>query len=238
MNILLQKQHNSLPSIKNFTHNFMPRVELPRVVVDGTRFYQTSQGLLLPSVTTILSSDEEKKEGIDAWKKRVGDEEAARVSRVSTGKGTKTHALCESYLKNELTSLEGVFPLEKHAFLQIKKIIDEYIDDIRGLELPLYSNFLQCAGTADCIARYRNTLSLVDFKTSARVKKKEYIRSYFMQGAAYCVMFEELYNIPISQIVLIFGNEESLPQIFVEKRDNYIHDFISLREKYRSQKGI
>ena len=48
-------------------------------------------------------------------------------------------------------------------------------------------------------------MSVIDFKTSVRLKKKENIGNYFMQGAAYSTMFTEMTGLPINKIVILIG---------------------------------
>ena len=126
---------------------------------------------------------------------------------------------------------------DQEMFNAIKPHLDR-IDNISCLETWLYSDHLQVAGTVDCIAEYDGVRSVIDFKTSSKPKRKEYISNYFMQCSAYAVAFEERTGLPVSQIVIIMGvDEQTDASIFYEKRDNWINDFISLREEYKEWKG-
>jgi genome maintenance exonuclease 1 len=94
------------------------------------------------------------------------------------------------------------------------------------------------AGTVDCIADYDGKRSVIDFKTASKIKTKESIDHYFMQTAAYAVMFEERTGIPVNQLVIIMGCDESTRAlVFIEKRDNWIQKFIDLRHDYYKLKG-
>ena len=112
------------------------------------------------------------------------------------------------------------------------------IDNIHALEEPLYSHHLQVAGTVDCIAEYNGKLSVIDFKTSSRAKLRDDVHGYFMQTSAYAVAFEELTGIPVSRLVIIMAVDNDEPIIFIEKRDDWIRGFISLREEYRRWKNV
>jgi len=112
------------------------------------------------------------------------------------------------------------------------------INNIHALEDKLFSDHLEVAGTVDCIGEYNGNLSVIDFKTSSRLKSKDDIRDYFMQCSAYAVAFEELTNIPVSQLIIIMAVEDKQPLVFFEKRDNWISSFKDLREQYRSWKNI
>lgn len=199
---------------------------------NGVRYYNTPTGKRYPSVTTVLS--QHNKDVIDAWKARVGEAEANAISRRAAGRGTGVHLATEKYLNNEDPWTPGSFvnPLVKESFTHLKPLLDR-IDNIHCQETKMFSHHLRLAGTVDCIAEFDGKLSVIDFKTSGKSKKKEWISSYFMQCAAYAVMYEELTGIPISRlVVLISVEEETEPQLFVEKRDNWIGGLIELRDQY------
>jgi genome maintenance exonuclease 1 len=110
------------------------------------------------------------------------------------------------------------------------------VDNVHALETPLYSDHLQVAGTVDCIAEYKGKLSVVDFKTSSRIKSKKDIHSYFMQCAAYSVAFEERTGISVPRLVILMAVDNEEPLVFVEKRDAWIGKFIEMREEFRQWK--
>ena len=215
----------------NHIHYDIPKLERD-TQPDGTRYYKTPSGKSYPSVTTVTGLL--KKDGILEWRKRVGEDEANRVSRKAAARGTRIHTLCEHHLlNNEVTP--NMFDYDMWSTLkpELKRI-----NNIHALETALYSDHLQVAGTVDCIAEFDGVLSVIDFKTSARVKERQDIYDYFMQCSAYAVAFEERTKIPVPQLVIIMGVDESYPRIFVEKRNNWIGPFKALRMDYRNQKGI
>lgn len=199
---------------------------------DGTRVYKTPSGKAYPSVTTVTGL--QTKKGILEWRRRVGEEEANRVSAKASGRGTRIHTLCENYLLGN-----DVNPSISDAemFGSIREWLDD-IDNIHCLETPLYSDFLQVAGTVDCIAEFQGKLSVIDFKTSSKPKDRDDIHQYFMQTAAYAVAFEERTGIPIGRLVIIMGVDNDFPRLFIEKRDNWIAGFRKLRMDYRNQYNI
>jgi genome maintenance exonuclease 1 len=217
-----------------FTHiqHDIPKLD-KTTLPDGTRTYSTPEGKSYPSVTTVTGLLKRKQ--IFEWRKRVGEEEANRISAAASTRGTKIHKLCENYLSNE-----PVEPnlLQRTMFRAIKKELDN-IDNIRCLETTLWSDHLQVAGTVDCIADYYGKISVIDFKTSSRIKRAEDIKDYFMQCASYAVAFEERTKIPVSRLVILMAvDEEEDPLVFIENRDDWIKGFIDLREQYRSLKNI
>ena len=185
----------------NRIHHDFPK--LLQENVDGTRCYVTPTGERYPSVTTVLS--DYGKEAILEWRKRVGEEKANEVSRKATTRGTSVHKALEMYLSNEDVSSLEMLPNVKSLFVRMKQEIDAKVNNIHCLEDRLFSHELKLAGTVDCIAEYKGVLSVIDFKTSIRLKKKENIGGYFMQGAAYATMFNEMTNLNIDQVVILIG---------------------------------
>lgn len=214
-----------------FEHKQFELNELETETIDGKRHYVTPNGKY-PSITTVLSIL--SREGIAAWRKKVGDKEANRISTQAARRGTNVHQMCEDYLNNELVE-KDFLPHERLLFRPIKKALDKSIGAVYAQEAPLYSDFLGVAGRVDCVAEWDGRLSIIDFKTSRKLKKKEWIHSYFQQATAYCIMWEERTGIPIDKIVIVITvDDEDEPQIFEEKRDNwypYLKDTIEAYHK-------
>jgi len=216
--------------MKKFIHeSVLEDIELESINVDGKRFYLTPDGEKYPSITTVLSSYNKK--SIYEWRKRVGDKEANKISTKASRRGTKVHKLCENYLNNLNINLNDFTPDNIEMFNTIKPILNE-IDIVYAQEKTLFSHHLKTAGRVDCIARFMGKKTVIDFKTSSKPKRKDWIENYFMQGAGYSVMWEEMTKIPISNIAIIIAVDGEEPQLFMEKRDNWIEKFIELRENY------
>lgn len=196
--------------------------EMKAVTTDDGRVYRTPTGENYPSITTVLSSHNKK--AITEWRERVGSDEANRISRKASNRGTKLHTICEKYLLNESDSLmfKTMMPDTKELFLQLKPHVDENVGRIFGIEQALFSHRLRIAGRCDCIAEWGGKLSIVDYKTSSRKKSEDSILNYFMQCTAYAEMFEERTGLPVDQIVVAIAVEGSQPQIFVRDKSAYI----------------
>jgi genome maintenance exonuclease 1 len=202
---------------------------------DGVRFYNTPSGLKYPSITTILA--EKSKDVINNWRKRIGPEAANTISRVAAGRGTALHKLAEDHLNNQPLELKS--PLVTDLWNKVRPVLDTNINNIHCQETRLFSHHLRLAGTVDCIAEYNGKLSIIDFKTSTGPKRKDWITSYFMQCAAYAIMYEEIACMPITQLVIIVGvEEEPEPQIFVEKRDNWTKELLHWRDHYEDKHNL
>ena len=210
--------------------------ELEADTTDNGRFYTTPSGEILPSITTVLSV--QNKSGLDAWRKRVGEEEANRVMNQASLRGTAVHQLAEDYVNNEKDWSKGAMPANVFTFNTVKPVLDEHMDNIWIQEAPLYSERLSVAGRVDCIAEWDGVLPIIDYKTSKRPKPRKYVESYFIQEAAYAAMFYERTGVPIKQIVTVIAVDDNEPQVFVEKTMDHLHKFVSLREKFKQERGI
>lgn len=197
--------------------------ELDSVTGESGRFYTTPSGEKYASITTVLS--EYSKEGILKWRKNVGEKEANRISGQASRRGEKLHLACEKYLNNELDSfqMQKMMPNIKELFLQLKPVLDENVNKVLCLEQPLYSKKLKIAGRVDGIIEWNGKLTVIDYKTSSKNKKENYIQNYFMQCSAYCEMFEDITGVPIDQFVVAIAVEgETSPQVFLREKHEYL----------------
>ena len=215
LNTLMKSKYN----MKTFTHTPLLH-QMPEVyteTINKNRFYVTPQGNKYPSITTVLSG--RAKEGINAWRKRVGEATANKIMRAAASRGTAVHELAENYLNNEELKNQEVLPLFR--FTQLKPELDN-INNIIMQEGGLYSDKWGIAGRVDCIADYDGKLTVIDFKTSTKVKKEEWIENYFIQCTAYCEMYEERYGQAIDQIAILIVCEDGTTQTFVKDKKDYV----------------
>jgi genome maintenance exonuclease 1 len=207
--------------------------ELESTTTEKGRVYKVPGGELYPSITTVLSAYNKK--AIMEWRQRVGEETANEISRKAAGRGTKLHNTVEKYLLNEMNDMkiQTMMPDIKEMFFDMRKIIDENIGDIYGIEQPLYSHKLKLAGRCDCIAEWNGELAIVDWKTASRTKDKDHIQNYFMQATAYAEMFEERTGKAIDTIVVVISVQSESPQLFVEKKSKYLLPLNEYNERYQ-----
>ena len=201
---------------------------------DGVRFYATPSGKKYPSVTTVLSAH--GKQGLMEWRKRVGEEQANKIASAAARRGTKMHLHCENYLNN-VDVLDTIPVFQRELFESIIPYLHK-INNVHVQEQRLYSDHLRLAGTVDCVAEYEGRLAIIDYKTSSRREDKDHIHNYFMQCAAYAVMYEERTGIPVSKLVIIMAVENDEPQVFVEKRDNWVSKLLEYRDLYEKDKQL
>jgi len=200
------------------------------------RFYFLSSGEKYPSVTTVLGVQD--KSGLNAWKERIGEEEAKKISVRAANRGSDVHLIAENYLNNLPDYKTKCMPVNLMTFNTLKPIIDKYVNNIYFQEAPLYSHKIKTAGRVDLIAEFNGVLSIIDFKTSRKPKKAEWIEGYFMQESFYAAAFYELTGIPIKQLVTLVMVDDDKPQVFIEQPLTWLPKFIELRNKYKSIYGI
>lgn len=204
-----------------FNHVQISLPEVTTETINRKRFYVTPEGEKYPSITTVLST--RKKEGLFEWRKRVGNDVANYVARTSASRGTKVHHMCEDYLNNE-------FDEEKHRkdflpfclFNQLKDQALCNMNNIYAQEAGLYSDKYKVAGRVDCVAEYKDTLSIIDFKTSTRERSDDWNENYYIQGSAYAEMFEERTEMKIDQVVILVVTEDGTVQEFVKSKQDYL----------------
>jgi hypothetical protein len=209
-------------------------ITLPQMIRETTesgRKYFTPEGNAYPSITTVLSILGKKE--LMEWRRRVGEEEANKISRRAASRGTAVHKMCEDYLDNKEDWKGKHQPINVFLFQTLQPLLDEKINNIWFQESHLYSDTLRTAGQVDCIAEFENELSVIDFKTSTRPKKAESIMSYFMQAAFYAAAFYERTSTPIKRAVILIAVENSEPQIFKVDTFEYLRHFISVRKTYK-----
>ena len=164
------------------------------------RVYHAPKGTY-PSVTSVLYHIINKS-NIEAWRARVGKEKADKISHKAAKRGTSVHHIIEKYLRGDENYLEGAMSDHKELVFAGLSQIDERIDNIRGIELGMWSDDLKIAGTSDLVADYEGELAVIDWKTATYIKKEEWLLSYILQGTAYSRMLYELYGLIPKKIVI------------------------------------
>ena len=226
-----------------FNHVDVNLPKLSRETVDGVRYYSVpdeDELLKLVSITSVTSHF--NKEIFVNWRKKVGNEEADRITKAATKRGTDMHTLTENYLKNE--ELPEVPPISDFLFKIAKGKLNK-IDNIHALEGSLYSKELGIAGTVDCIAEYDGDLAIIDFKTSKKPKPRDWIEHYFVQCMAYGCMLYEITGISIKKLVIIMAcengecvvYEETDKAKYIKLLSKYIRKFVNDKlELYGTEK--
>ncbi len=212
----------------------LPRLE--REHIDGVRYYKVNNNNELHrfvSITSVISHY--KKDFFDNWRKRVGVEKADEITKKATSRGTDMHSLVENYLYN-IPELPEVQELSKTLFENAIPTLSR-INNIHSLEGSLYSTYFGIAGTVDCIAEFDGELSIIDFKTSAKPKPREWIDGYFVQCCAYACMLYELTGISVKKFIIIMSCENGEVEVYEERdKEKYIRMLVQYIKKFVSDK--
>ncbi len=213
-----------------FTHTDS-QISIPKLLTqnkDGFRYYSVD-GKSYPSITSVLSIL--GKDGIRTWRDSIGHDVADFETRRAATRGIHFHKICENYLynKNILDYRKKV--LSYGLFNLVKHEIDR-IDNIHGMEKTLYSHDLKLAGRVDCVAEFDNILSVIDFKSANKEKSPQILENPLLQETAYAIMWEELTDTPVEQIVTIVACENGETQTIIEKPKFYKEKLESVIDQF------
>jgi len=210
--------------------------ELNRASRNGKRHYETPDGRTVPSVTTVLSATKDMT-ALNAWRKRVGEQEAQRIATESANIGTVMHRSLEKHVKGEERK-PGSNLIQQKAHTMANVIIDNGLRDITevwGSEVSLHYPELY-AGTTDLVAVYKGEPAICDFKQSRKLKKKEWIEDYFLQLVAYSEAHNKLYdtNIKTGRVFICTQNNEF--QTFeIDRYEHWTSEWYKKLEQYYKQ---
>lgn len=202
----------------NFAHEPKQFEDFRCYTLDNIRLYENADGILFPSVTHALGDG--KKGSLDAWRQRVGIEEANRIGRNAAAVGTRLHTMCERFLNNDPQYRAGSFPQETELFSKLRPVLTERVNVVYAQEFPLYSLDLGVAGRCDLFCSFDGVPSVVDFKSSSKLKKEEWIENYFMQATAYSMMLRER-GYTVDKFAILIASPDGM-QVFDKSVDDYV----------------
>ena len=202
------------------TYQFVEPKPLKVLETYGKRYYITPEGNKYPSITTLLGAEE--KQWLNDWRNSLGEEKADRETKRAAARGEAVHKMIEQFLRNNPNPTEG-HKTENIVEFNSLRLFLLRISNIRALETPMYCDALKIAGRVDCIADFDGELSIVDFKTSTNNKEVHMIQDYYLQTTAYALMFHEMYDIQIDNIVILMSVEKgAVPLVFKQKVEPFI----------------
>ena len=210
-----------------FEHcNYLGDLELNKKETNGIRLYNLPNGEWVPSITSVTSFY--NRQIFAKWRERIGVEEANRITKKATSRGTDFHAATELYMLNKEINWDEFRPLTKFMFIHAKPYLDK-INNIHAIERTLYSEYLGLAGRVDCIGEYEGELAVIDFKTSDKIKPEEWLENYFVQEMFYASAYYELTGIPVKKLITIMVTPGGEVKVF-DKRNK--GDYIKLLVRY------
>jgi len=210
-----------------FEHcNHLGDIELTKKETNGIRFYNLPDGQWVPSITSVTSFY--NRQIFAKWRERVGIEEANRITKKATARGTDFHAATELYMLNKEINWDEFKPLTKFMFAHARPYLDK-INNIHAIERTLYSEYLGLAGRVDCIAEYEGELAVIDFKTSEKIKPEKWLENYFVQEMFYAAAYYEMTEIPVTKLITIMVTPGGEVKVF-DKRNK--DDYIKLLVRY------
>jgi genome maintenance exonuclease 1 len=207
-------------------HNYLGDIELDCKTTESIRLYNLPNGDWVPSITSVTSFY--NRQVFADWRKRVGIEEANRITKKATARGTDFHQVCQDYLENKELNWDDYQLLTKHMFFHAKPYLDK-INNIHAIERTLYSEYLGLAGRVDCIAEYDGELAVIDFKTSEKIKPEKWIENYFVQETFYAAAYYELTGQVVKKLITLMVTPGGEVQVF-DKRNK--GDYIKLLVRY------
>ena len=211
----------------NFIHeNHLGDLELEKKEKNGIRLYNLPDGRWVPSITSVTSFY--NRQIFADWRKRVGIEEANRITKKATARGTDFHEAAQAYLENRNLVWEDYLPATKFMFHHATPYLDK-INNIHAIERTLYSEYYGLAGRVDCIAEYDGELAVIDFKTSEKIKPEKWLENYFVQEMFYAAAYYELTEIPVKKLITIMVTPGGEVKVF-DKRNK--GDYIKLLVRY------
>ncbi len=206
--------------------NHLGDLELSKKETNGIRLYNLPDGRWVPSITSVTSFYN-RQIFID-WRKRVGIEEANRITKKATARGTDFHEAAQAYLENRDLVWEDYLPATKFMFHHATPYLDK-INNIHAIERTLYSEYYGLAGRVDCIAEYEGELAVIDFKTSEKIKPEKWLENYFVQEMFYAAAYYELTGIPVKKLITLMVTPGGEVKVF-DKRNK--GDYIKLLVRY------
>jgi CRISPR/Cas system-associated exonuclease Cas4 (RecB family) len=207
--------------------------ELTTTSINNLRFYQISDDVFYPSITSILGRTlpEEKAKALKAWQTALGTK-ADKITRDAANRGTAVHLLAERFLKGEELKQSGdTFSTEDINSFNSLKIKLKNINEVWGQEVSLFSNLIGVAGRCDLIAMYGDKPAIIDFKTSIRIKDQKRIEDYKLQMCAYSIMHNEMFNTDIDTGIILMTSG-GFPQEFRVDLTKYVDSLLSRIDEF------
>ena len=215
---------------------------IPRVVVEGKRFYATPDGKNLPSVTTILdkTKSEESREALNRWRRSVGAEKAQQITTEAANRGTRMHTYLEDYVKTGEIKERTTNPYSWASHAMAHVVVEKGLKNVNefwGIEVPLYFPGIY-AGTTDGAGMHLNEEAILDYKQSNKPKRREWIEDYFVQLCAYAEAHNEVHGTRIRKGVILMCVKPDVDEQFNIIKPPEYQEFVLEGNEYDKYKDL
>lgn len=198
------------------------------------RVYKVPNGNSYPSVSTVLGHTSDHTY-LDEWREKVGEAVAAAISKDATTRGSLIHENIENKILGKPLTFDMFQQVERDMYKQLLPVLDD-VSEVYCVETQLYSDKLQIAGTVDFAGIYKNKLTIIDWKTSSRVKFKSEIQDYFLQCSAYAAMLYERTGLAFGNILIAMTTPDNGLLLFEEKVSDHLEKFIARRKLFETKR--
>ncbi|ASV44678.1 hypothetical protein [Agrobacterium phage Atu_ph04] len=170
---------------------------------------------------------------LQAWRDRVGEEEADRISKEATDRGSAMHDYLEKYLSN--MTVVNKHNAAYQMFQELKPWCDDRIDAVIASEHALFSRRLKVAGRVDLVAVLDGggviedgIETLVDFKTSRKEKVDADIGGYKRQVTIYAMLVKETtgLNLEMAEIWMSIFDPKVDPKPRAKKFEIVVQNYV------------
>ncbi len=204
-----------------FNHQLFDQpAELETIFDSKGKHYVLPSGEIVDSVTTVLSKYYKK--DLSGWRRRVGAEKAKQITTQAGIRGTAMHKICEQYVLNDPQYTKGTMSVNLAQFRTLQPVLDAHITKVYGVEFTLSSKAMNTAGTIDLVCEWDGVPTIVDYKTSLRIKKEEWLQSYFDQSTVYAIMATQCTKISFHQFAVIMIVDHEEPMVYKKSVFDYV----------------
>ena len=194
-----------------------------REVIEGKRHYAIKKEKL-PSVTAILSATQggDKTASLQAWRDRVGEDEATKIVEEAAARGTAMHKILERYVDE--SGYLDLTQVGQQAHNMAIRVIEQglcNVSEYYGIECTLHYPGLY-GGQTDMVGVHKGKDAIIDFKQTNKPKRREWIEDYCIQLAAYAMAHNYMHRTSIQKGVIMMCS-----------KDNYYQEFIIEGEEFK-----
>lgn len=182
---------------------------LTQINTSSGRFYKVNENLY-PSVTTVLDATKspESRDRLRKWQHKMdkihGTGGGESQSSAARDRGIKIHEA----IAFTLSSTEPMVTPELLPYWESAKPIVKAIRNPTHCEHSVYHGEFKYAGTLDLIAQWQGKTTIIDWKTSYRTKRLDWITDHTLQIAAYAKAYEWMYGVSVEQSLIVIITPE------------------------------